>query len=1224
MNLTNVLDRFFSFRTLTILVLYFFCKTGHPQTHPQVKIDSLINLFESEISDSAKLPVVHDLTYRLTENPQDSLQAAQFIEKGIALAKKLQHEVYRLLLEVNRGYNLVYRSYGEEGVKIGLKVLAEAREQNHELAEGWALRLLGDAYVLTDTQAGLSYYDSSLTVAQRIADKDLEWRLWADYGIFYCYTKKDYEKAKVFFSKSWDILERLDCDRIYPYTALIDCYDLAGELSDMKKLIEVGLKDKRADNSQEWKAAMLGRLGKYYFSIGDFEQSLHSYEESLLIYKEIHQLSGITFSNNSIRNIASKTDDFEGLLKAAKLSIKYSLPVKRGAHRRNLIDAYRALQHHDSIIFQIDSLRIESKRFNQYWDLFENLITVSQYFGDLGQYQRALDYAIESLAVADQDGASEHWKEYSYSRLSELYRREGLLEGALDYKRRALEYAKLSGNKKQIAFRLQLLAELQVEMEDLVEATQSANEALEILTDLGQTGTKYTAHQVLAKVHLKQLKYDSAIYYLELALTEANSARVFGARAQIYYNLGKAHEMKGAIEAAIAADESALNDADEKGVREYGMLAAGRLHPIYEKREQLSEAYRVLKTYQINRDSLHNDENSLIIARMQAEHAFEKERDSITFQSEREKLVLSQTIQRQRVTQYGAIMGIVVLAIFSYVLLRYYRSKQKANHLLQQQRDEIAAKNEKLSSLDHAKSRFFANISHELRTPLTLIGAPLQEISHQAMIPAEIKDQIGLALGNTNKLRGLVDDILALSKLESDRLEVKMREVAISAFFERIVGNFESLAQLLDIQLDFEVRLADEYLIVDHQMLEKVLNNLLSNAIKHTHGGGAIHLLVQQQDNRLLIRVVDTGDGIAAEDLPYVFDRYFQSKQPEAPIQGGTGIGLALAREYSRLMGGELTVESVLGEGSTFTLNVPYLPVEAPSSPLLVNQEETPIEEDEELDTPIPKVADQEEGRPRILIVEDNLEMQQFIKRLLADRCEVAVALHGKQALSYLSEHCVELIISDVMMPEMDGLTLLRHLREQEKYKDLPVIMLTALDEEQYRLQALSIGVDDYLPKPFSPQELRARVQNMLARHRVKKSREADWNENSKAVRQEVGVGEESCSADQAFIQQVEAVILTELENEDFLLEDAADRFNIGARQFRNRLIKITGLSPKKFQREVALQKARQLLEDSVYDNLTAVAYSVGIRHTTRFSKYYEDRFGKDPRTYFEHVDHYQ
>ena len=377
------------------------------------------------------------------------------------------------------------------------------------------------------------------------------------------------------------------------------------------------------------------------------------------------------------------------------------------------------------------------------------------------------------------------------------------------------------------------------------------------------------------------------------------------------------------------------------------------------------------------------------------------------------------------------VLILLIYGIFRWRLRQLHQSRVQLQSIVRErtreislQKEKIEGQAEKLLEMDRAKSRFFANISHELRTPLTLISSPVRHLLNSKKDPLTPQQavQLKMVAQNAGQLKNLVNDILDLSKLESDKLELQEDTFPLIPFLRKVISNFGSLAQHLGICYEMTSDLPEDlHVVLDKDKVEKIINNLLSNAIKHTPSGGSVQFTVTKEGGMLQFRVIDTGQGIPEEDLPYIFDRYFQSKKSHESLQGGTGIGLALARELTQLMNGTLRVESILGKGSTFLLNLPYKETAA----IDMSDTETGFEDDEDSLTSIEKEAITATDRTHsILIVEDHPDMQRFIRQLLEHTYHIFTASHGKQALEILGRESIDLIVSDVMMPEMDGYAL--------------------------------------------------------------------------------------------------------------------------------------------------------------------------------------------------------
>ena len=795
---------------------------------------------------------------------------------------------------------------------------------------------------------------------------------------------------------------------------------------------------------------------------------------------------------------------------------------------------------------------------------------------------------------------------------------------AIAYQQQALESYSAIQDFSNIAETKNRMGKLFLETQSYDKALIYSSEALQQFRSFQDSCEMSESYLIMGKAYVGLNRVDSAQYFLNASFPLAAQCRRTAVSATGYTSLGRIYLQQGKEFSAITAFEKGLDFAKLAQDREVIKDAAEELYPLYQKRGEYKKAFETLSIYQSTKDSLFNQKNTRTLVQKEMELAFAKQKQEETFAQQQKDAAQQRVVERQRWINYGAILTSLFLIGLAFSFYRNVQNKKKANDLLNQQNKEIALQKAELEQLDETKSRLFANISHELRTPLTLISSPIQHMLRREsdQLSAQHIGQLKVVERNAQQLKGLVNDILDLSKLESNKLELQEAEVALIPFLRRTANNFDSLTQHLGIHYQMTSGIPkDIHVLLDQEKVEKILNNLLSNAIKHTPSRGSVEFSAEQEGDKLRLQVKDTGRGIAEADLPHIFDRFFQSKNSHASLQGGTGIGLALAKELSQLMDGTLSVESKLGAGSTFSLILPFREVEVtPVSGEFLDEVEVPAEESDLV--PLQNGAEKGAKPHKVLIVEDHPDMQRFIQQLLDYQYETFVANHGKEALEILEKESIDLVVSDVMMPEMDGYTLLQELKNHPSYSAIPMVMLTALNDEDHRLQALTIGVDDYLGKPFSPEELTARVHNLLQRHEVRQMVAKEIQEEEKQ-RERVGTATDKQNPDQDvtqtdtdWLQQVEDIIRKELENPEFNIASLADQFFLSQRQFQRKMKKMTGLTPKKFQQEVALQEARKLLENRTYSSVKAIAYTVGMSNVWRFSQQFQDRFGKRPSEY--------
>ncbi len=531
---------------------------------------------------------------------------------------------------------------------------------------------------------------------------------------------------------------------------------------------------------------------------------------------------------------------------------------------------------------------------------------------------------------------------------------------------------------------------------------------------------------------------------------------------------------------------------------------------------------------------------------------------------------------------------------------------------VEQDKTIIEQQAEELKEIDATKSRFFANISHELRTPLTLIQGPIQSVLNSQDLNTRNDNLLTKAKENTNKLLQLVNEILDLTKFDAHKLVLEETTVVFYTFLRSIISNFESLADMQSTELLFVYEVPKSLQIkVDKNKLEKVLNNLLSNAFKFTPKNGKICVRIQDLGNTMQISVKDNGRGIPEEDMPNVFNRFFQSSRNKK-AEGGLGIGLALSAEFVKLMKGEIGVESHMNgceSGSTFFVKFPKKEI----IKMITTEDQLSINEDNKVSTAPSSLSEKTPTVVKdqtVLIVEDNHDLRDYLSYILSPHYNIITAENGQEGLAKLPTANCQLILSDVMMPIMDGFEFLEKVKANDKWRGLPFIMLTARAELQTRLNALRIGVDDYLLKPFDEEELLVRVKNLMANYTERKTFiEEETLEESFASIEPI-----MSDVDQKWLEQTEKLILNEMGNSGFSNDYLADLLSISRDVLYKKIKSLTGLTPTKYTRIIRLQKAKSLLQQG--KSVKVVCYEVGFQKPEYFSKLFKNEFGKRPSEY--------
>ncbi|MFQ5640588.1 MAG: two-component regulator propeller domain-containing protein, partial [bacterium] len=547
-----------------------------------------------------------------------------------------------------------------------------------------------------------------------------------------------------------------------------------------------------------------------------------------------------------------------------------------------------------------------------------------------------------------------------------------------------------------------------------------------------------------------------------------------------------------------------------------------------------------------------------------------------------------------------SLYGLAVLGLL-YGLRRYEMNRLRLKNRLQLERVE----GEKLRELDQLKSRFFANLSHEFRTPLTLIVGPLQQMMEKWQ-DEESQRMLGMMQRNARRLLQLINQLLDLSKLDAGKMEIYLRQGDLVSFLRGVLRSYDALAEEKNIRVCLTSERESFIMLFDHDKMENIFHNLLANAFKFTPDGGKVSLFLSFSKGEpgpafVVITVADNGAGIPAQHMTHVFDRFFQVDEAGNGEKGGSGIGLALVKELVELLRGDISVQSQVGEGTTFTVT---LPVE--SAEIVMTQghvEEAPAKLDRQSPAQVPATReDGEENGGIVLVIEDNRDMRAFIRTVLRVDYEVLEGVDGREGIEKAAEAIPDLIISDLMMPKMDGYELCRELKNDQKTSHIPIILLTARAAAEDKITGLQAGVDDYLIKPFQPEELLARVHNLIA---VRKNLIATLGKKALLSPSELAV----TPVDQAFLEKVREVIEREMGDETFGVETLCAEIALSERQFRRKLKALTGQTPNQVIRTMRLQRARHLLQHNAA-TIAEIAFQVGFGSPAYFTKSFREEFG--------------
>jgi signal transduction histidine kinase/DNA-binding NarL/FixJ family response regulator len=558
------------------------------------------------------------------------------------------------------------------------------------------------------------------------------------------------------------------------------------------------------------------------------------------------------------------------------------------------------------------------------------------------------------------------------------------------------------------------------------------------------------------------------------------------------------------------------------------------------------------------------------------------------------------------------------------------RALEAKRQELEGARAQAAEQAARLSELDEAKSRFFANVSHELRTPLTLLLGPLRDAlgGRYDGLTEEWGRLLPIMHRSGERLLGLVDRLLDLARLDAGRLRLRVVEVDLVALTRRAVLAFASRAEREGLALTFEAEQERLDVWVDAERYEQVLSNLLTNALKFTPTGGQVCVALREDDGAAVLTVRDTGEGIPAEVLPRIFDRFRQGDETATRRHEGAGIGLALVRELVVLHGGTVEADSTVGLGSTFHVRLPLgnehfegdvfdMGTAEPAFSLRASWgTEDPVPEPSNL------VAAPDPSAPfapdaTVLVVEDHADMRTYLRSLLAPYYHVEEAEDGCEGVEKARRLAAEgrtpdLVLSDIMMPGMDGYALCHTLKEDDALGHVPVVLLTARVDEESKLEGLGEGADDYLAKPFSAEELLARCENLIE---VRRRLRARFSGEVVVKPTDVTVPVEEAN----WLEEVRAMCEPHLSDAGFGVDWLADELEVSTRTLQRRMKSASGLTPGAFLRTLRLERAAQLLERGS-SGIGEVAVAVGYTDPDSFGRAFRQGFGISPSAYGESV----
>ena len=557
-----------------------------------------------------------------------------------------------------------------------------------------------------------------------------------------------------------------------------------------------------------------------------------------------------------------------------------------------------------------------------------------------------------------------------------------------------------------------------------------------------------------------------------------------------------------------------------------------------------------------------------------------------------------------------------VVGLLALYVIHIFRKVQRKNHELkrtnlqvEQQREELAVANRKIEQATTRKLQFFTNVSHEIKTPLTLILGPLNKLSKELPPDSPLADDIHIIKKNADRLKRVVSQLLDFRKVESNKMDMRVAEIDLVTFIEDVSSYFDNMAQSKQIQYSFQHDVSSVMLWVDTDKMEKILANLLSNAFKFTPDGGTVTIRLQDHAGYVILSVEDNGKGIQPQNLSSVFDQFFT-----ADHLTGTGIGLHLTHEFVGMHKGSIRVESEPGKRTVFFVELPkgkshfdescvFAPSVTELSSGVANLDTR------EMDEIVNRTYDY-----TILIVEDDPDINAYLQKELKPNFRILTAENGLVAVDILAKENVSLVISDVMMPEMNGYELCKRIKSDIVFSHIPVILLTALSDDKQRMYGIASGADEFIQKPFNIEEVKLRIVRLLEERARLRNAFAQELQSPAASGLKTDKAE---SMDELFMRKFMALIEESYPDSNFSIEKASEMLGLSRVHLYRKVKELTGVTPTDFLRNYRLKQAAALLRQKDC-NVNEAAYATGFSSPPYFSKCFKAVYNITPTEYQE------
>ncbi|TNE28828.1 MAG: tetratricopeptide repeat protein [Bacteroidetes bacterium] len=820
-----------------------------------------------------------------------------------------------------------------------------------------------------------------------------------------------------------------------------------------------------------------------------------------------------------------------------------------------------------AVVILLEALDINKKRDDEHFQTTKTLSAIGTVFSELGEYEKAESYLNEAV------------------QLSREMENPSVEAGILS--KLGIIYSKREEHQKSLAYHLKA--------QELIQNTDVPPSLLAIA--LHNIGKQYQ--------HLGETQ--KAILNFEQALELGRKYSLPKDQAVFLNSLADAHLQINQLQSAKEYALEAFSVGSIKNYSEVKMKAASILHQFYYQNGDYKNALEYITIHFRIKDSLQSVNSKAALLKMESSYILDQKQQQISSLENENKarnleMIHQKALAEQR-RQDQMLIALAIILLMCIILFFINRDRlQRKNRLLHLHNEQIKLEKEREKSmyqleLARTKHDLYANVTHEFRTPITLIQAPVKKLMAHA--PDNVRETYQSILRNTNHLLQMVDEMLDLARLETTDTKLHYSITNLNLLIAETKADFAPLFQHKSIRFNANISHSDLSISTDRNRLKMVLNNLLKNAWHHCPEGGDINITVTKQDSELLLSVINQQESeVDSSDVEKLFERHYRGNTEN---YDGNGLGLAISKEIVNLLGGNITIDLNEPNKTEFSIRLPLKPVSA-----FPNQGSATINTDKA--TPIcPMEGDL---KPRVLVVEDNLEMQRLLRDLLDTRFEIILARDGEEAGHLAVEKQPALILSDLMMPKVDGIELVEFVKKNVDTSHIPVILLTAKSDKESRMLGLKHDADDYISKPFDPDELIARMDNLL---RQRRHLHEAFKNNPFASLQNTSYTQ----LDRSFLKKAGQIVEKNYQDGDYTVHQFCTDLALNRSSVHKKLIALTNQSASQFIQNIRLTKAAdQLLHTNA--SIDGIIYDNGFNSRQAFYKAFKAKFGQTPKEFRE------